>query len=50
MMAARDGEIGEIYDPARGLRPWSSWLYRSEAPFSWGSGIIADAVAYVRGG
>jgi glycogen debranching enzyme len=44
-MAERDGTIAEIYRERHGaLVPFRSLLYRSEAPFSWGAGMILDAL------
>jgi glycogen debranching enzyme len=44
-MAERDGTIAEIYREKDGaLVPFRSLLYRSEAPFSWGAGMILDAL------
>lgn len=42
--AERDGAIAEIYRARPPHLPWSSPLYRSEAPFAWGSGITLDAL------
>src|SRR5207247_551802 len=37
-IAERDGAIGEVYEPEDG-RPVKRLFYRSESPFSWGSGM-----------
>lgn len=39
----RDQVVSEIYHP-HNLLPWSSHIYRSEAPFSWGASFILDAL------
>jgi len=44
-MAARDGVVGEIYEPKDGLPPKRSLLYHSEQPFSWGAAFVVDALA-----
>ena len=36
------GEVSEVYRPEDG-RPVRSWLYSSEAPFSWSSGMLLEA-------
>jgi hypothetical protein len=45
--AARDGAIYEIYSPASPYSPWTSRLYTSERHFSWGAGLIVEAIAAV---
>jgi glycogen debranching enzyme len=44
-VARRDGVIGEVYRARPPHRLWRSALYVSEAPFSWGAGMVLDAVA-----
>lgn len=39
-----EGEIGEVYRPEDGGQA-RTWLYRSEAPFSWSSGMLLEALA-----
>ena len=39
----RDGSVYEIYSPDTG-RYFSSWLYQSEHPFSWGAGVILESL------
>lgn len=41
-VAARDGELGEVYDDAGQVR---RWLARSESPFAWGSGLWVEALS-----
>lgn len=48
-MAKRDGTIYEVYRPTAPFLPWRSTFYTSESPFSWGSGVILDAIRYLRG-
>ena len=43
-LAERDGEIGEVYEPEDG-RPAKTWLYQSEAPFTWSSAMLFEALA-----
>lgn len=43
--ARRDQAICEIYHPGPELTPYRSRLYRTESPFSWGAGMILDALA-----
>jgi glycogen debranching enzyme len=44
--AVRDGTVAEVYAARRGeMRPFRSLIYRSEAPFSWGAGLVLDALA-----
>jgi len=43
-MAVRDSTIAEIYSPIHDLPPFHSFLYHSEQPFSWGAGMILDAL------
>ena len=38
----RDQTVYEIYSNNANLTPFKSYLYGSEAPFSWGSGFILD--------
>ncbi len=38
----RDQTVYEIYSHNANLTPFKSYLYASEAPFSWGSGFILD--------
>lgn len=40
----RDGTVMEVYESAPPHRPWRSWLYSSEGPFSWGAGVTLDAL------
>lgn len=40
--AKRDGEINEVMDPKKKMRPVRRMFYRSEAPFSWGAGFVLD--------
>lgn len=42
--AQRDGTVVEVYRHEPALRPWSSWIYKSERPFSWGAGFVVDAL------
>lgn len=42
--AKRDGEINEVMDPKKKMRPVKRMLYRSEAPFSWGAVFVLDFV------
>jgi hypothetical protein len=46
-LAARDGAIYEVYSPASPSVPWASRLYTSERHFSWGAGLIVEAIAAV---
>ena len=46
--ASRDGVIYEIYHPKPDLPRYRSRLYQSEHPFSWGAGLILDALAATR--
>jgi hypothetical protein len=39
----RDGEVYEVYDPAKNFSPWGSWLMSSEHPFAWGAGYLVEA-------
>ena len=41
---ARERKISEVYRPEDG-REVRTWLYRSEAPFSWSSGMLLEAFA-----
>lgn len=43
-LAKRDGTVGEVYRSEAQSRPWSSWLYRSEEPFSWGAAMTLEAL------
>ena len=43
-LARRDQTICEVYDPDQYYRPFESWMYRSEAPFSWGAALTIEAV------
>ena len=38
----RDQTINEIYDSPRGFHAYSSYLYRSESPFSWGAAYVLE--------
>ena len=40
----RDGLVTEVYRAEPPHLPWRSFLYRSEGPFSWGAGVILDAL------
>lgn len=40
--AKRDGEINEVMDPKKKMRPVRRMFYTSEAPFSWGAGFTLD--------
>ena len=42
-MAARDRTIYEIYETKPSLVPYNV-RYKSESPFSWGSGMVLDAL------
>jgi glycogen debranching enzyme len=44
-LAIRDQAIREVYKNEESLRPWESWLFKSEQDFSWGSGMILDALS-----
>ncbi len=41
----RDQAVREVYQNEEELRPWESWLFKSEEDFSWGSGMILDAIS-----
>ncbi len=43
-MLLRDTEVVEVYDPQDMWRPWSSWLFAAERPFSWGAGYMLEAL------
>ena len=43
-MAVRDGNIGEVYRNEAGFLPWKTTFYKSEAPFSWGAGVVAGCL------
>ncbi|MES2856261.1 MAG: hypothetical protein V4692_10385 [Bdellovibrionota bacterium] len=43
-MSTRDGGVGEVYRPEPGVPIFENVLYRSELPFSWGSGCILEAL------
>ncbi len=43
-VAMRDGAIYEIYRQKDNLPIWNSFLYKSEGPFSWGSGLTIEAL------
>lgn len=40
--AKRDGEINEVMDPKKKMKPVKRMFYTSEAPFSWGAGFVLD--------
>lgn len=42
--AERDQTIGEIYAPKKDFKLVRKFLYRSEAPFSWGSAKVLEAL------
>jgi hypothetical protein len=44
-LARRDGTIHEVYAHSPALPPFESWIYRSESHFSWGAGMLLDALA-----
>lgn len=44
-MAIRDGWVGEIFHEYPPFKLWTAGAYISERPFSWGSGMILDALA-----
>lgn len=44
----REDKISEVYRPEDG-REVRTWLYRSEAPFSWSSGMLLEAFAELGG-
>lgn len=44
-MLEAQGELGEVYHAD--ATPVRTWLYRSESPFSWSSGMFLEAVAEV---
>ena len=45
----RENKISEVYRPEDG-REVRTWLYRSEAPFSWSSGMLLEAFDELRRG
>jgi hypothetical protein len=47
-MARRDGGIGEVYRREPGLPLVHTWLYHSELPFSWGAGLVLEAIEKYR--
>jgi glycogen debranching enzyme len=44
-MVTRDSAVGEVYSPVSGLPLFRTLLYVSEAPFSWASGVILEALS-----
>jgi hypothetical protein len=40
----QSGQVPELLDPSRSFRPFRSPLYRAECPFSWGAGMLAEAL------
>jgi glycogen debranching enzyme len=46
-LSIRDQAIREVYRSEEALRPWESWLFQSEQDFSWGSGMILDALSII---
>lgn len=40
----RDKVIYEIYQTENGFKPFHTWIYNSESPFSWGAGQIVEAL------
>ena len=44
-LSLRDQAIREVYRNEEDQRPWESWLFKSEQDFSWGSGMILDALS-----
>lgn len=42
----RDGAVYEVYSPEPPFEPWRSRLYASERHFSWGAGMIVEALAH----
>ena len=47
-LAQRDGAVGEIYQGDAKAKPFSTLLYRSEQPFSWGAAATVDALATLK--
>ncbi len=47
-IVARDGDVGEIYQPTAGAEPFASLLYRSETPFTWGAAAFVEALQPLR--
>lgn len=47
--AERDGAIYEVYSPDRPYLPWRSPFYTSERHFSWGAGLIVEALGALSG-
>lgn len=43
--AKRDGEINEVMDPKKKMRPVRRIFYTSESPFSWGAGFVLDMLS-----
>jgi hypothetical protein len=43
-VSERDGGVAEIHRPTKNLPMFENILYRSEMPFSWGSGCILEAL------
>lgn len=43
--ATRDGAVYEVYSAESPYLPWKSRLYTSERHFSWGAGLIIEAVS-----
>jgi hypothetical protein len=44
-------EVGEVYQLSKknqGLNPVKRWRYRSEAPFTWASGMYIEAVKHLQ--
>jgi glycogen debranching enzyme len=46
-MAERDGTLSEVYEPHPPFAPWNTPLYKSESPFSWGTGMVLDALRFL---
>ncbi len=43
--AKRDGEVNEVMDPKKKMKPVKRMFYTSEAPFSWGAGFTLDMLS-----
>jgi len=43
-IAMRDGSIGEVYRNEGSFSAWRSTFYKSESPFSWGSGVTLGCI------
>ncbi len=43
-LAMRDQAIREVYKSEEELRPWESWIFKSEQDFSWGAGMILNTL------